>query len=396
MLSRNSLVAAVPVLFSFIWTCGLVAGQDIENGRPKKLVSREEGEAIVQAARLHRAQILNKPDCSHWVHDVYAEAGLDYEFAASRELFAGIEAFQRVRRAQPGDLIVWPGHVGIVVDPEDHSFYSSVNSGFSISSYFSAYWKSRGVRRFYRYRIDELQSARLLARAKDYGGATTITAAASAGIAAETTTYKESSTSGNELGASENELAADAGAPKNLVSDHEQEGRVSYGFAGDESNPDLVVISTLRKPTKEEVRLRISGFIESVSEKLLQTDTPDRAIVITDRFDVDRIETRGKFGWVELTIKEIGSFADGRVSLGSRVEKVRWALERQPEGWILFAHSDRTYLPREAAVKMIGARIAVLALSPAGSQQVKSLSKALGTLQPTVKASRKSLAAQEP
>ncbi len=387
MLSRNSLVAAVPVLFSFIWTCGLVAGQDIENGQPKKLVSRKEGEAIVQATRLHRAQILNKPDCSHWVHDVYAEAGLDYEFAASRELFAGIEAFQRVRKAQPGDLIVWPGHVGIVVDPEDHSFYSSVNSGFSISSYVSGYWKSRGVPRFYRYRIDELQSARLLAEAKDYAGAATINAAASSGTTAETTvsaratTYKKSSASSSEPLASANESVADVGAPKNLVSDDEQEGRVRYELGiSEDITSDLLVISTSRKPTKEEVRLRVSGFAESDSEKLLQTGSLNREIVIMDRFDVDRIETHGKFGSVELRIKEIGSFTGGRVSLTNCVERVRLGLEQQPEGWILFAPADRIYLPRQAAVKIITARIAVLSRSPADSQQLKSLSRALKIL----------------
>lgn len=47
-------------------------------------------------------------------------------------------------------------------------------------------------------------------------------------------------------------------------------------------------------------------------------------------------------------------------------------------------------------MKLIAARIAVLAPGQAGFQQVKSLSRALEILQPTVKASRKSRMTQEP
>src|SRR5262249_52947544 len=74
----------------------------------------------------------------------------------------GIDRFKRVKSPQPGDLVVWEGHVGIVIDPDDTSFYSSVISGFSVSSFTSAYWLNRGPRRFYRYLINGLQSARLL------------------------------------------------------------------------------------------------------------------------------------------------------------------------------------------------------------------------------------------
>src|SRR5215471_8162085 len=91
-----------------------------------RVVSPEEGEAIVQTAWELRRGLLPKPDCSHFVHAVYARAGLDYEYAQTADLFEGIDAFQRVKEPQPGDLVVWQGHVGIVVDPIEHSFYSSV------------------------------------------------------------------------------------------------------------------------------------------------------------------------------------------------------------------------------------------------------------------------------
>ena len=54
-------------------------------------------------------------------------------------------------RPQPGDLIAWPGHVGIVVSPTRHTFYSSLNSGLGVESYDSDYWKQRGRPHFLRY-----------------------------------------------------------------------------------------------------------------------------------------------------------------------------------------------------------------------------------------------------
>ncbi len=50
-----------------------------------------------------------------------------------------------------GDLIVWQGHVGIVVSPEDATFLSALRSGVKTASYESDYWKKRGHPRFLRY-----------------------------------------------------------------------------------------------------------------------------------------------------------------------------------------------------------------------------------------------------
>jgi len=90
-------------------------------------------------------------DCSHLVHSLYQQSGLNYVYADSRKLFEGVEAFQRVSEPQPGDLIVWQGHVGIVVDPEQHSFVSALRTGVKVSSYDSRYWRRRGQPRFFHY-----------------------------------------------------------------------------------------------------------------------------------------------------------------------------------------------------------------------------------------------------
>jgi hypothetical protein len=90
-------------------------------------------------------------DCSHLVHDIYERAGFHYDYATSRDLYDGIEEFRRVADPLPGDLVVWRGHVGIVVNPDDHTFLSELRTGIKISQYDSRYWKQRGHPRFYRY-----------------------------------------------------------------------------------------------------------------------------------------------------------------------------------------------------------------------------------------------------
>ncbi|HJT00133.1 MAG TPA: NlpC/P60 family protein [Terriglobales bacterium] len=127
--------------------------------RPERPPARE-GMAIIAAAlnfsHIHRA----RPDCSHLVHQVYADAGLPYPYVDSLDLYRGAPGFKAVKQPQPGDLIVWRTHSGIVVDPDEHSFFSSLNSGLGVDYYDSHYWKHKGKARFYRYPdIREEQSA---------------------------------------------------------------------------------------------------------------------------------------------------------------------------------------------------------------------------------------------
>jgi cell wall-associated NlpC family hydrolase len=90
-------------------------------------------------------------DCSHLVHSLYGRVGLHYHYATSRTLYQGIEEFQRVLEPMSGDVIVWRGHMGIVVDPAKHSFLSALKTRVKTSSYTSGYWKHRGPPRFFRF-----------------------------------------------------------------------------------------------------------------------------------------------------------------------------------------------------------------------------------------------------
>ncbi len=102
---------------------------------------------MMLAARIRQTEL----DCSHLVHDLFQRAGMDYDYAPSNTLYDGIPEFRRVYKPQPGDLVVWHGHVGIVVNPDDHSFISALRSGVKIAQYDSNYWKKKGTPRFLRY-----------------------------------------------------------------------------------------------------------------------------------------------------------------------------------------------------------------------------------------------------
>jgi hypothetical protein len=111
-------------------------------------VTRHEGLAIVHAA-LHSRR--HEADCSHLVHALYERAGFPYDYAPSSDLYEGIDGFRRVAHPQPGDLAVWVGHAGIVVNSAEHSFFSMLSSGPGVDFWDSAYWKQRGRPHFFRY-----------------------------------------------------------------------------------------------------------------------------------------------------------------------------------------------------------------------------------------------------
>lgn len=92
-------------------------------------------------------------DCSHLVHALYESVGLHYVYATSRTLYRGIPPFKRVSEPELGDLVVWRGHVGIVIDPSRQRFLSALRSGVKIASYVSSYWQKRGRPRFFRHAL---------------------------------------------------------------------------------------------------------------------------------------------------------------------------------------------------------------------------------------------------
>lgn len=125
------------------------------SARPRRnsdrTLTHEDRLAVLSAALDAKPRRSRAHDCSHLVHAIYERAGFSYAYADSNDLYAGVQGFQRVTHPAAGDLVVWQGHVGIVIRPSRHLFFSFLSAGPGTDDYKSPYWKSRGHARFYRY-----------------------------------------------------------------------------------------------------------------------------------------------------------------------------------------------------------------------------------------------------
>jgi cell wall-associated NlpC family hydrolase len=134
------------------------SGEDANRDRipaASRTLTPDGGLSVIAAALNPHIRLRTKIDCSHFVHAIYDRAGLPYTYAKSSDLYAGIDEFQRVATPQQGDLVVWRGHVGIVINPAQHVFYSAMRAGPEVDTYDAPYWKRRGQVRFYRYLKDD-------------------------------------------------------------------------------------------------------------------------------------------------------------------------------------------------------------------------------------------------
>ncbi len=114
-------------------------------------LSSDERLAVLASALDSKTPRYAERDCSHMVHAIYERAGFPYNYADSDDLYAGVHGFQRVSHPEPGDIVVWHGHAGIVIRPSKHVFYSFLHAGPGVDDYESRYWKGRGQARFFRY-----------------------------------------------------------------------------------------------------------------------------------------------------------------------------------------------------------------------------------------------------
>ncbi|HKW33166.1 MAG TPA: NlpC/P60 family protein [Candidatus Acidoferrum sp.] len=136
---------------------GQASGQKKQAPRPPaippgyRLLGLKEGRAIAEGIAWADDEEGLSPDCSHLVHTLYQQAGYPYPYASSLDLYRGTGPFLRVRYPHPGDLVVWRGHVGIIVNPREHSFFSTTSAGARTANYRSTYWRTRGYPHFFRY-----------------------------------------------------------------------------------------------------------------------------------------------------------------------------------------------------------------------------------------------------
>jgi len=273
-------------------------------------------------------------DCSHFVHGLYQQAGFPYEYASSSELYVGIDQFRRVNSPQPGDLAVWRGHVGVVINPVQHSFFSLLRSGPGVDSYESPYWKERGRPHFFRYvkavSSDVLSNSTRTVRLKPVN-----------------TESREPTATDRGPGGSEEssrETVASANPPMGTA------------------NPGVTVVQSVH-PKTEEVGAAFLQACANSEGSLRERDVfkLTQSLVVFDRIEVRKVHLKGNQNWAEIEIDQLASLSGSKAEVHRRSERQRWPLSRRDDtSWELTPSQDTIYLPQDAAVRLLAHELAQL------------------------------------
>ncbi len=348
--AKGTLLFLLLCLVAIPATLAQQKGED-RDPQHKAFVSRpltlDEGLAILSAALDSRHHAGFTSDCSHFVHGLYERAGFPYEYASSSDLYAGIDEFRRVASPQPGDLAVWRGHAGIVINPAQHSFFSRLRSGPGVDSYNSPYWKRRGRPRFFRYvkavpngvLSSSIRTASLKPTALDNAGPHE--------PLAEDPVPDLSEESPSETGASTRIAAnqADTTIPRVAV------------VNSIHPKPDQVSAAFLQACADSEESLRGRDLFQSA-----------RPLIVFDQFKVRKVHITGNQNWVEVQIDELISVTGSKSEVHKRSERQRWPLSRRNNtSWELTPSRDTIYLPQHIAVRVLAHELAELTKDSPGT-----------------------------
>ena len=367
--------------FCLVCACGLsaplAAAQETaspqESFARTRLLNAEEGRAIVNAAWEEALPARGTQDCSHLVHKIYASAGFEYPYASSFDIYAGSENFERVKTPQSGDVIAWRGHVGIVVDPAGHSFYSLVRSGLDAQDYDGPYWRSRGRPRFYRYVVGgpaNLVAEKTIAPTRG----TARTRPSSAATVAEEREEDASSPAKRSPTAASERTAVIYGPPAPVPA--------AAAKTVVEIPASIVIGEGQQKPTRQEVAEAILE-VNDTAGSVLGSDEPLKPglpVVIFDHLSVERVEFKRDRGWAHLQVDSRATIGSAGAVVKAKREKVLWELKRTESGWEAVTPVDRRYVPHDVAVRVLAQQLARLTESDGAAQHQDNVLRQEGQL----------------
>ena len=297
------------------------------------LLNPSEGLSVIGAALESRGRSHSKPDCSHLVHTVYERAGFPYTYVSSSDLYTGVDKFHRVTRPQPGDLVVWPGHVGIVVNPSQNTFFSSLRSGVGVESYSSPYWKDRGAPHFYRYvKAAATKSREVRAGAADF-----------AHPALDTSVNTEAIPS-VDLNPTSIKL------------------------------PGVQVIDSAR-PQPKEITQALLLTLNTTSEGLRDVDIfkLSQSLMVFSHLEVRSVKIHGDQGRAEVRITAPLSVSGGQANLRKWQESQTWFLRRRDQkSWEVLLPQGTIYMPQDIAAGLLAHQLALLAENESTNLREKS------------------------
>ena len=291
-----------------------------------RLLTWGEGVQIIKVAWKNLSKFDSPIDCSHLVNQIYELAGLHYQYATSNELYRGVDGFEQVRTPQPADLIVWPGHVGVVVNPQKHSFYSSLNSGLKMDEYDSPVWRARGPARFFRFVVQNGERIRT---------------GASESVSART------EKDGLESSPNDNRATSTIGSNR-------QPRGTSPVYADD-------VFLNGERLKRDGVQRALLGGWSNASEERQERwqEAPEKVIV--EALKIERISVNGDSGTMETKIKSPARFTSEEMQVHSSMIPVTFRLVRGQNGWKVNGPTGRIYLSGDAAVVAISEHLAAIA-----------------------------------
>jgi len=299
----------------------------------RRLLTWSEGVQVINVAWKNLSKFDSEIDCSHLVNQIYEQAGLHYDYATSNQLYDGVDAFERVRSPQPADLIVWPGHVGVIVNPQEHSFYSSLNSGLKIDSYDAPVWRARGPARFFRLVVQNADPMR------------------------STTTEVLTARAEND---GTNSAPNDHQAPATLVS----------------TKPKLVSKTTSDeiflkwdRPKKTQVQTALLQAWNSPSEDRQDKWQEASQVVIVETLKVERISLSRSTGTLLARIKSAARLTPDEIQIQPSTAAVTFRLVRGQNGWKVENPIGRMYLAGDAAVVAISEHLATIARESASREE---------------------------
>ena len=309
------------------------ASAEAAGSRP---IARTEGRKILAVIPTIDSESESETDCSHLVHDVYEQAGFPYDYASSRELYIGSTSFTRVRAPQAGDLVVWRGHVGIVIDPKEHSFFSSVRSGPDTQFYDSPYWRSRGIARFFRYVTEKpLRSGPTLEASRHARQQPSQVATRSS------ENWPPSVSASNSAPAAETYRAAESvELPREIV----------LHVAGKNPSPDEVAAAfvEMNQDSGESLRTRSLNSL-------------GKPIIVYREVRVSEVQIKSKRGTALVRIESLGASPNMQMDSQLRWKEQSLELEKTKRGWVMSSIQEAAYVKREVALQVLSARLAELA-----------------------------------
>ena len=306
-------------------------------------IARTEGRKILAAIPTLDVESESETDCSHLVHDIYEQAGFHYEYASSRELYIGNTNFTRVRLAQAGDLVVWHGHVGIVIDPQQHSFFSVVSSGPDTQFYDSAYWRSRGIARFFRYVTDKPLYGDRTLEAADHPG------------------RKPLQVQGDNR-SSENHPPSELSKPAPARASHPLPAADTSSATIIETPREIIPHVAGKSPSAEEVAAAFVEMNQEFGESLRtgRLNSPGKSIVAYRELRVLAVQIKGKRGTALVRIESLAAAADRQADSQLRWRAESLEFEKTNRGWVMSPPKDAAYVDREVALRALSARLADL------------------------------------